>query len=54
LADYAQELTEETDQIPPSLVYCIDYERMTRDMELGGDVFTVKAASHEVHVSWNR
>src|SRR6187455_828998 len=32
LADYAQELTEETTQIPENLTYCIDYERMGRDM----------------------
>ena len=30
----------------------IDYEAMGRDMELGGDVFTVETASEEIHVFW--
>ncbi len=34
LADYAEELTEDTSQIPENLVWYIDYERMGRDMEL--------------------
>lgn len=41
LADYAQELTEETTQIPENLSCYIDYERMRRDMEMSGDVFTI-------------
>lgn len=54
LAEYAQELTEETSQIPPALAHYIDYEKMGRDMELNGDVFTIAATSHEVHIFWNR
>lgn len=54
LADYAEELTEETSEIPSSLRYYIDYERMARDMEMGGDVFTIEAGYQEVHVFWNR
>ncbi|HEY0939247.1 MAG TPA: antirestriction protein ArdA [Steroidobacter sp.] len=54
LADYAQELTEETTQIPESLRYYIDYEAMARDMKLGGDVFTIEAGHQEVHIFWNR
>lgn len=53
LADYAQELTEETTQIPESLTYYIDYERMGRDMEMGGDVFTVATGFEEIHIFWN-
>lgn len=53
LADYAQELTEETSEIPRHLVAYIDYERMGRDMELSGDVFSIEAAHNEVHVFWN-
>ena len=34
LADYAESLTEETTEIPESLRYYIDYERMARDMEM--------------------
>ncbi|NVN63924.1 antirestriction protein ArdA [Pseudomonas putida] len=54
LADYAQELTEETTVIPESLRYYINYEAMARDMELNGDVFTLEVGYREVHVFWNR
>ena len=53
LADFAQELTEETRQIPDSLAYYIDYERMGRDMELNGDVFTLATGYEEIHIFWN-
>lgn len=53
LADYAQELTEETTNIPQSLAYYIDYEKMARDMEMSGDVFTIETAWDEVHVFLN-
>ena len=53
LADYAEELTEGTAQIPDNLVYYIDYERMGRDMELSGDIYTIETAYDEVHVFWN-
>ncbi|MGX1018159.1 antirestriction protein [Pseudomonas sp. Y3 TE3536] len=53
LADYAQQLTEEATQIPESLAYYINYEAMARDMELGGDVFTLETGYREIHVFWN-
>lgn len=53
LADFVQELTEETTDIPPTLVNYIDYEAMARDMELNGDVFTVELGFDEVHVFWS-
>ncbi len=53
LADYAQELTEETTQIPESLAYYIDYEKMGRDMEMNGDIYTIETAYDEVHIFWN-
>ena len=53
VADYAEELTEETTQIPQSLAYYIDYEKMGRDMELGGDIFTIETSYEEVHIFWN-
>ena len=53
LADYAEELTEETGEIPENLRYYIDYERMARDMELNGDIFTVKTGFEDVHVFWS-
>lgn len=52
LADYAQELTEETSEIPKNLEFYIDYEKMGRDMEMSGDVFTIETAHDEVHVFW--
>nr|WP_234410140.1 antirestriction protein ArdA [Pseudomonas putida] len=42
LADYAQELTEETTRIPQHLAMYIDYRAMARDMEYSGDVFTLE------------
>lgn len=52
LADYAQELTEDTGDIPKHLEFYIDYERMGRDMELSGDIFTIETAHDEVHIFW--
>jgi len=54
VADYAQELTEETTQIPESLAMYIDYERMANDLEVGGDIFTIETAYNEVHIFMNR
>lgn len=54
LADFAQELTEETTAIPQNLAYYINYEAMARDMELNGDVFTIETGFEEVHVFWER
>ena len=54
LADYAQELTEDTTQIPENLAYYIDYDRMARDMELSGDIFTIETDYDEIHVFWNQ
>lgn len=53
LADYAEELTDETTQIPEHLRYYIDYEKMGRDMELSGDVFLIETGYEEVHIFWN-
>lgn len=51
LADYAQELTEQSTEIPESLRHYIDYDSMARDMVLGGDVFTIETGYREVLVS---
>jgi len=53
LADFAQELTEDTTKIPENLAYYIDYDRMARDMEMSGDIFTIETAHDEVHIFWN-
>ena len=36
--DYAQELIEETTEIPGSLRFYIDYEAIARDMKLNGEL----------------
>jgi len=53
LADFAQQFTEETTDIPEQLKYYIDYERMGRDMELSGDIFTIETGFEQVHVFWS-
>jgi antirestriction protein len=50
LADYVQELTEETNTIPHALRYYVDYRAMARDAELNGDLFTIQTAHDAVHV----
>lgn len=50
LADYVQDVTEETTSIPESVRYYIDYQAMARDAELSGDLFTVTTAWDVVHV----
>lgn len=50
LADYMQEVTEETTPIPNALRYYIDYQAMARDAELNGDLFTIATAWDEVHI----
>lgn len=50
LADYVQELTEESTAIPHALRYYIDYQAMARDAEISGDLFTVSTAWDVVHV----
>ena len=54
LADYAQELTEESTSIPQHLAMYIDYRAMARDMEYSGDLFTLETGFEQVHVFWNR
>ncbi len=53
LADFAEELTESTTEIPKTLKYYIDYKSMARDMEMNGDVFTIETGYKEIHVFWN-
>ena len=54
LAEYAQELTEQTTRIPQHLAIYIDYRSMARDMEYSGDVFILETGFEQVHVFWNR
>ena len=50
LADYLQDITEETTVIPQNLRYYIDWQAMGRDYELNGDLFTIETAHDAVHV----
>jgi len=50
LADYVQEVTEETLVVPESLRFYIDWQAMARDAEMSGDLFTVQTAWDAVHV----
>ena len=53
LADYAQELTEDTSEVPEHLQFYIDYERMGRDMDMSGDIFTIETRFDQVHIFLN-
>ncbi|NOX93641.1 MAG: antirestriction protein ArdA [Alphaproteobacteria bacterium] len=53
VADFAQELTEETTEIPQNLQYYIDYERMAHDLEIN-DVLSIETGFKEVHLFWRR
>ncbi len=50
LADYMQEVTEESTAIPHPLRHYIDYAAMARDAELNGDLFTLNTMFDVVHV----
>lgn len=50
LADYMQELTENTITIPETLRHYIDWEAMAWDAHASGDLFFIGTAYREVHV----
>lgn len=50
LADYMQELTEETITIPEPLRYYMDWQAMARDAELSGGVIVLPEGYAGVHV----
>ena len=52
LEDFARELTEETTDIPESIAFYIDYERMARDLEIS-DVLSIETGCEQVHVFWS-
>ena len=55
LEDFAAELTEQSGvNIPDCIAHYVDYAAMGRDMELGGDVFTIETGFEETHVFWAR
>lgn len=55
LADFAETLHRECGTLlPEALQPYIDWEAMGRDLELGGEVFTVTLGFEAVHVFWSR
>lgn len=57
LEDFAYEFLEDTGQlesVPDNLRPYFDSEKFGRDLELGGDVFTIDGENGQVHVFWNR
>lgn len=52
LADFAEELIEQSIEIPDSLRFYIDYEAMARDIEIN-EVFTIDTGFEQVHVFWS-
>jgi antirestriction protein len=54
LSDYAEDFTEQAGtDIPDHLQYYIDYDKMGRDWELSGDIFTIETGFDEVHIFWS-
>lgn len=53
LAHYAQELTEESGDVPDHLAPYIDYESMGRDMELNGDLIVIEIGFEKIHILHN-
>lgn len=51
VADFAEEITEETSEIPESLRFYIDYDRMARDLEIS-DILTLETGFEEIHIFW--
>ena len=53
-AEFAQDLIEQTTEIPENLVNYVDYDAIARDMELNSDVFTIELGFESVHIFWSR
>lgn len=51
VADFAQQITEETTTIPANLQYYIDWERMGRDLTMS-DILAIETGFEEVHIFW--
>ncbi len=51
LADFAEELTEQSTTIPENLRFYIDYERMGRDLEIN-DLVVIRLGYEQTHIFW--
>jgi len=54
LSEYAESLYDGVTIVPEALTYYIDYERLGRDMELGGDIFTLEVGHESIHIFWSQ
>ncbi|KCZ89741.1 antirestriction protein ArdA [Hyphomonas jannaschiana] len=52
VSEFAEQITEETTEIPESLRFYIDYERMARDLEIN-DIIAIKLGFDCVHIFWS-
>ena len=52
VADFAEEITEETTEIPESLRFYIDYDRMAHDLEIN-DILVIETGLEEIHIFWS-
>lgn len=50
--DYAYELLNDQITLPSFLEYYLNYKAYARDLELNGDIFTIKLRFQEVHIFW--
>lgn len=54
LGEFAEEITEQTTEVPQHLSYYINYDQMGIDMECNGDILAIETSFEEVHVFWYR
>ena len=52
MAEFAEQITEDTTDIPASLQYYIDYDAMGRDLEIN-DIIAIELGYEQIHVFWN-
>jgi len=52
VADFAEEITIETTEIPESLRFYIDYDHMARDLEIN-DILALETGFEEIHIFWS-
>lgn len=50
---FHKEIAESCTEVPEHLQFYIDYERMGRDMDMSGDIFTIETSFDEVHIFLN-
>jgi len=51
-AEFAEEITSQTTEIPDSLEYYINYSAMARDLEIN-DILAIETGFEEIHIFWS-